>query len=73
MSADPGGTRTLRVTADRELCVGSGQCVLWSPEVFDQDEDGLVLVLAPEPDPDLRADVNRAEDLCPARAVRVHD
>lgn len=39
-----------RVTAHRDTCVGSGQCVLAAPEVFDQSEvDGRVVLLrAPE-------------------------
>lgn len=36
-----------RVGAERDRCVGAGQCVLAAPGVFDQDEeDGLVRVLA---------------------------
>ena len=32
----------MRVNADRESCIGSGQCVLDAPDVFDQDDDGVV-------------------------------
>ncbi|MYW46261.1 ferredoxin, partial [Streptomyces sp. SID161] len=53
----------MRVTADRDRCVGSGQCAMLSPEVFDQDDDGLVEVLREEPDAALREDVLRAADL----------
>jgi ferredoxin len=35
----------MRVQADRSLCCGGGQCVLSAPELFDQDEMGIVLVL----------------------------
>ena len=35
----------MRITADRDACVGSGQCVLTEPDVFDQDDDGLVTLL----------------------------
>ncbi|RAJ58780.1 ferredoxin [Streptomyces sp. Amel2xB2] len=31
----------MRIKADTSLCVGSGQCVLAEPTVFDQDDDGL--------------------------------
>ncbi|KMS82893.1 ferredoxin [Streptomyces regensis] len=63
----------MRVTADRDRCVGSGQCAMLSPEVFDQDDDGLVLVLREVPGADLHEEVHRAADLCPAQSLRVHD
>ncbi|MBL1110300.1 ferredoxin [Streptomyces sp. 5-8] len=62
----------MRVTAERDRCVGSGQCALLSPEVFDQDDDGLVVVLREEPAEELRGEVFQAADLCPARSIRVH-
>ncbi|MEU6665887.1 ferredoxin [Streptomyces sp. NPDC046727] len=62
----------MRVTADRDRCVGSGQCALHSPEVFDQDDEGLVVVLREEPAEDLREEVLQAVDLCPARSLRAH-
>ncbi|MGN0120061.1 MAG: ferredoxin, partial [Streptomyces albidoflavus] len=40
----------MRVTVDSEQCVGAGQCVLNAPEVFDQDDDGVVVLLRAEPD-----------------------
>ncbi|KUN27854.1 ferredoxin [Streptomyces corchorusii] len=63
----------MRVTADRDRCVGSGQCAMLSPEVFDQDDDGLVLVLREVPGADLHEEVHRAADLCPARSIQVQD
>ncbi|WP_318205425.1 ferredoxin [Streptomyces sp. SCL15-4] len=62
----------MRVTTERDRCVGSGQCALLSPEVFDQDADGLVTVLREEPAEDLREQVAQAAELCPSRSIRVH-
>ncbi|NGO69766.1 ferredoxin [Streptomyces boncukensis] len=62
---------TTRVTADREICVGAGMCALTAPAVFDQDDDGIVTVLAAEPDGDARAAARKAATLCPSGAVRV--
>jgi ferredoxin len=31
--------------ADRELCIGSGNCVRVAEEVFDQDDDGRVRII----------------------------
>lgn len=56
------------ISADRELCVGAGQCVLAAPAVFDQDDDGLVVVNAPDQPVD--ATIEDAVHLCPAGAIR---
>lgn len=61
----------MRVRTTSERCVGSGQCAMLSPEVFDQGDDGIVTVLAEEPAEALREDVRQAAELCPARAITV--
>ncbi|WP_327298322.1 MULTISPECIES: ferredoxin [unclassified Streptomyces] len=63
----------MRVTADREVCVGAGLCALTAPEVFDQDDDGVVTVLAGEPGDKDRAAAREAGMLCPSGAVRVDE
>jgi ferredoxin len=64
------GRAEVRVEVDRERCCGSGNCVLVAPEVFDQDDtDGLVVLLRPEPGPEAADRVRRAADLCPAAAI----
>ncbi|MEW9552413.1 ferredoxin [Nonomuraea sp. NPDC050783] len=40
----------MRIKADTSLYVGSGQCVLTEPAVFDQDDDGVVALLSDHPD-----------------------
>ncbi|MFI6928615.1 ferredoxin [Nonomuraea spiralis] len=40
----------MRIKADTGLCVGSGQCVLTEPAVFDQNDDGIVAILTDHPD-----------------------
>ncbi|GAA2557488.1 ferredoxin [Winogradskya consettensis] len=57
------------VAADRDVCVGAGMCVLTAPDLFDQDDEGLV-VLIDESDPD-PALTQRAVLLCPSGALRV--
>ncbi|MEU4210836.1 ferredoxin [Streptomyces sp. NPDC026206] len=63
----------MRITVDTDRCVGAGQCVLTAPAVFDQDDDGLVVVLNPEPDDSETEAVRQADDLCPARTITVHE
>lgn len=62
----------MRVSVDRERCCSSGLCAAAIPEVFDQDEeDGRVLLITPEPPPELAADVEEAAAVCPGRAITV--
>jgi ferredoxin len=59
-----------RVLADRDRCVGAGNCVLTLPAVFDQDDDeGLVVVLDPEPPAETTELLDRAVQLCPSGAI----
>ncbi|MFE9318320.1 ferredoxin [Streptomyces albidoflavus] len=59
----------MRVTVDSEQCVGAGQCVLNAPGVFDQDDDGVVVLLRAEPDERDHEAVRTAGDLCPSASV----
>ncbi|MEU7143531.1 ferredoxin [Nocardia sp. NPDC046473] len=60
----------MRVTADRNVCIGAGLCALTAPGVFDQDDDnGLVKVLDTDPDAADAAAVREAADICPSGAV----
>lgn len=62
----------MRVRADRSVCIGSGLCALRLPEMFDQsDDDGIVLLLKTNPDPDQEEAVLTAIAACPSGALRV--
>ena len=64
----------MKVTVDQAKCIASGQCVLTAADVFDQrDEDGIVVLLNPDPPADRAEDVRRAAALCPSRAITVED
>jgi ferredoxin len=64
----------MKVTVDQDKCVASGQCVLSAGDVFDQrEEDGIVVLLNPNPPVDRAEDVRRAAALCPSRAITVED
>lgn len=61
----------MRIETDRDACVSAGNCVMVAENLFDQDDDGVVVVLA-DPVPD--AEVDRAREavrLCPAEALRI--
>jgi len=63
----------VQIHVDAVACVGAGQCALVAGSLFDQDDDGIVVLLDPNPDPREEALVRRAASLCPARAIVVDD
>jgi ferredoxin len=64
----------MKVRVDESKCIGAGQCVMVAPEVFDQrDEDGVVILLDPEPMQHLHGVVRDAAKLCPSRAITLID
>jgi ferredoxin len=61
----------MKVTVERDTCIGAGMCVLSAPAVFDQDDDGLVVVLAEDVPADAVDAARRAVAHCPSGALRV--
>jgi ferredoxin len=62
----------LSVEVDQERCASSGNCADIAPAVFTQDDDtGVVMLLDPHPGEELVKDVETAESLCPAQAIRL--
>ncbi|MFV0526414.1 MAG: ferredoxin [Acidimicrobiales bacterium] len=66
----------MRIIGNRDVCIGSGECVRWAPELFDQDEDlGQVVVLRttiPDSGPQaerLGAALRNAVYACPSGAL----
>ncbi len=62
-----------RVSADREICIQSGNCVMVAGDVFDQDDDGVVVVLTDEVSGDAEDRAQQAVNLCPAAALALQD
>jgi ferredoxin len=58
----------MRVVVDRDRCVGSGTCEALAPDVFEVDDDG-VLVVVREPTDGEEPDVRDAVTACPTRAL----
>jgi ferredoxin len=59
----------MTIEVDRDICIGAGNCVLTAPEVFDQDDDGIVELLTAEPSAEQRDEVEAAVQRCPAGAI----
>jgi ferredoxin len=61
-----------RLRADRERCIGAGQCMRVAAGLFDQDErEGLVVVLVEQLDSTQLDAARTAERQCPARAISI--
>jgi ferredoxin len=61
----------LKVTVDRDLCIGAGNCVAAAPTVFKLDKGNKAVVLKPESvDEDTLMD---AAESCPVDAIIVED
>jgi ferredoxin len=63
----------VKVTADRDVCISAGNCVMVAPAVFDQDDDGIVVVLVDEVPEGEEDNAREAVRLCPSQALRVVD
>jgi ferredoxin len=62
----------MRVEVNRDLCVGSGQCVVIASSVFDQDDDsGTVVLLNDTPPESMGDEIAEAVEICPARAIAI--
>lgn len=59
----------LEVHIDRSVCMGSGNCVFWAPSVFDQDDEGIAIVL--EVDESATERILSAVQGCPTQAISI--
>jgi ferredoxin len=63
----------MRVQADLDRCIGSGNCELLAPDVFEVGEDGVVRVLRPQPGQADEDAVRDAVARCPTGALALAD
>jgi ferredoxin len=62
----------MRIHVDRDRCMATARCSAFAPDVFDNDDDGYVVVLQ-EPDESMRQTVERAVKSCPTGALSLTD
>jgi ferredoxin len=60
--------RYARITVDRELCIGSGMCLVYAPGTFAHDDEAKAIVADPAGDPPEA--VGNAVEACPTGALR---
>ena len=61
----------MRIKADTGVCVGSGQCALTEPSVFDQGDDGIVVLLSDHPEGEAADRARTAVSVCPSQALSI--
>ncbi|MGY4654308.1 ferredoxin [Mycobacterium sp. URHB0021] len=63
----------MKVQADRDVCIQSGNCVMISDDLFDQDDDGIVVVLVDEVPEGEEDHAREAVKMCPSQALQLTD
>lgn len=63
----------MKVSVNLDLCMGAGSCKQLAPEVFDQNEDGTVILRQTSPTVRLYDDVRKAADCCPSQAIVIEE
>lgn len=61
----------MRIVLEADRCIGSGNCEMLAPEVFEIRDDMVCRILIEEPGPDLEEDAEMAVEACPTRALRI--
>lgn len=62
-----------QIVVDTTKCVGAAQCVLSAPDLFDQDDDGFVMLLDDKPEGEMVQTATVAATLCPSQAITVQE
>jgi ferredoxin len=61
----------VKIVADRERCEGHGLCADTAPDVYDLDDDAVVVVLREDVPPALERTAEAGARVCPVAALRV--
>jgi ferredoxin len=61
----------MKVSVDRELCIGAGNCVAIAPSVFQMDAENIAVVIDEVAAPDEL--LWQAAEACPTAAITLED
>lgn len=61
----------MRIAADRDRCEGHGLCADVAPEVYDLDDDAVVIVRHEVVPSDLEPEADAGARMCPVAALKV--
>jgi ferredoxin len=56
-----------KIVVDRELCMGSGMCIVYAPGTFAHDDETKAVVIDPDGDP--IESIRNAVQACPTSAI----
>ncbi len=60
-----------RIELDEDLCQGHAMCEMEAPDYFRVPKRGTVEILHSEPPDSVRAEIERAVESCPTRALSI--
>jgi len=63
----------MKVKLHVDYCVASGACVLECPEVFAQNDQGMVVLLNENPPAELATKVRKAAAVCPVTVIEIEE
>jgi ferredoxin len=61
----------VKILADRERCEGHGLCADTAPEVYDLDDDAIVVLRHEVVPPELERKAEAGARVCPVAALRI--
>ncbi|MEO6886319.1 MAG: ferredoxin [Jatrophihabitantaceae bacterium] len=59
----------MQIRVDRDLCEANAVCCGLAPEVFELDDDEMLIILQPDPPTELLERVEKAIARCPKNAL----
>jgi len=68
---DDRDVKRMKIIADRERCEGHGLCADTAPEVYELDDDAIVVLLHESIPPALERKAEGGARVCPVAALRV--
>ena len=71
MTGEPSSQNRIRVEVQRDVCIGSGDCVDAEPKVFRLDDEDIAVVI--DPDGAGVQEIIDAAGSCPIAAIFVYD
>jgi ferredoxin len=63
----------MKVSVDKELCLGCGICAEVCPEVFEMDNDNKAQVKVNQIPPESEGACREAADQCPGSAIKIEE
>ena len=63
----------MRIKLHAERCISSGSCLIEAPQLFAQDESGLVVARVSEPAPSDYPAARAAAAACPATVIELEE